>query len=191
MPRTTKMFEEAFVARSWYWYKGWHCLKSYQQGPWYQLHAYILDRRWSLLLDLNGQLNGVCCRTSTTMAIQYLQMPQVLWGCATNRELSSGASGAIQKKPYGVHIVHERIQTFKVLKLPMVWRKTTNFQVDLFVVVGGSGQSRTHEPNSSIQWSAHGWENSDLSSSLHTSVELHIMFQISILISPVARLWRN
>jgi len=134
---------------------------------------------WSLLI----------CRTSTTMAIQYLQMPH--WGCVTNRELSWGASGAIQKKPYGVHIAYEWIQTFKVLKLPLVWRKTTNFQVDLFVVVGGSGQSRTHKPNSSIQWSAHGWENSDLSSSLHTSVELHIMFQISILTPPVARLWRN
>jgi hypothetical protein len=78
---------------------------------------------WSLLI----------CRTSTTMAIQYLQMPQVLWGCVTNRELSWGASGAIQKKPYGVHIAYKRIQTFKVLKLPLVWRKTTNFQVNLWL----------------------------------------------------------
>ncbi len=192
MPRTTKMFEKAFVARTWYWYKGWYCLKSYQQVVGSLIPAACLYTRSTLIstlrLELAIEWSLLICRTSMTMA---LQTPQVLWGCVTNRELCWGASGAIHKKPYGVHIVYEWTQTFKVLKLPLVWRKTTNFEVDLFVVVGGSGQSRTHEPNSSIQLSAHGWENSDLSSSLHTSVKLHIMFQISILTPPVARLWRN
>jgi hypothetical protein len=74
MPRTTKMFEEAFVARSWYWYKGWYCLKSYQQVVGSLIPAaclYIPDRHWSLLLDLNRQLNGVCWYAGLLLLWQY------------------------------------------------------------------------------------------------------------------------
>jgi hypothetical protein len=67
MPRTTKMFEEAFVARSWSWY----CLKSYQQVVGSLIPAYIPDWCRSLLLDLNWQLNGVCWYAGLLLLWQY------------------------------------------------------------------------------------------------------------------------